>query len=53
VRNVTINADFDFNRLQSDEIRLISEDLRTEIAIDYSEFYNEKIFELRITKYES
>lgn len=53
VRNVTINADFDFNRLQSDEIRLISEDLRAEIAIDYCEFYNEEIFELRITNYES
>jgi hypothetical protein len=50
-RNFNFNPEFDFNKFQSDEIRLISTDFVTEIAIDYSETYSETLIEFRISKY--
>lgn len=50
-RNFNFNPEFDFNKFQSDEIRLISTDFVTEIAIDYSESYSKTLIEFRISKY--
>lgn len=52
VRGLILNMEFEFNKYQSDEVRLISADLSAEITIDYIESYNEKPFEFRVRKYE-
>lgn len=52
VRGLILNMEFEFNKYQSDEVRLISIDLSAEISIDYIESYNEKPFEFRVSKYE-
>lgn len=46
-----LNPAFDFNKLYSDEIRLIIADFSTEINIDYSDTHDAKVFEVRICKY--
>lgn len=51
VRNFNLNMEFDFNKHQSDEVRLISTDFGTDITIDYTESYNEDLFEFRVGKY--
>lgn len=51
VRNFNLNMDFEFNKHQSDEVRLISTDLSTEITIDYTESYSEDLYEFRVGKY--
>lgn len=51
IRNFNLNMEFDFNKHQSDEVRLISTDLGTDITIDYTESYNEDLFEFRVGKY--
>ncbi|MBD8597557.1 hypothetical protein [Pseudomonas sp. CFBP 8772] len=51
-RGLILNMEFEFNKCQSDEVRLISADLSAEITIDYIESYNEKLFEFRLRKYE-
>lgn len=50
-RNANLNPKYDFNRFQSDEIRLISTDFNMKITIDYAEFYDEDFLELRISRY--
>jgi hypothetical protein len=47
----SFNAEFDFDKSKSDEIRLISTDFSAQISIDYSENCGEKNFELCIKKY--
>lgn len=51
VCNFNLNMEFEFNKYQSDEVRLISTDLSTEITIDYTESYNEDLFEFRVGRY--
>lgn len=45
-------ASFDFDEATSDEIRLISTDLSTQISIDYSETCGEKVFECCVKTYQ-
>ncbi|PMW96378.1 hypothetical protein C1X59_24500 [Pseudomonas sp. FW215-R2] len=45
-------ASFDFDETTSDEIRLISTDLSTQISIDYSETCGEKVFECCVKVYQ-
>lgn len=49
--NYNLNAGFDFNTYQSDEVRLISTDLITEIALDYTKIHKADVFDCRISKY--
>lgn len=41
VRNFSLDMEFDFNKHQSDEVRLINTDLSAEMTIDYTAGYNE------------
>jgi hypothetical protein len=50
-RNLKLNPGYDFNKFRSDEIRLISTDFCTEIAIDYTETHAKDLFECRISRY--
>lgn len=45
-------ASFDFDETTSDEIRLISTDLFTQISIDYSETCGDRVFECCIKTYQ-
>ena len=51
VRNFDLDMEFEFNKHQSDEVRLISTDLSSEITIDYAESYNEDVLEFRFAQY--
>lgn len=51
--DASLNTEFDLDKINSDEIRLINTDLSTQISIDYSESCGERLFELCIRKYES
>jgi hypothetical protein len=46
-----LDMEFEFNKHQSDEVRLISTDLSSEITIDYAESYNEDVLEFRFAQY--
>jgi hypothetical protein len=51
VRNFSLDMEFDFNKHQSDEVRLINTDLSAEMTIDYTAGYNEDLFDFRVGKY--